>query len=66
MYIKIINGVSPGTLRIIYGKVMNPKIRELIEQNKVTTVGLCHGEFTDMVAASDIAEKSSNVSVAEI
>lgn len=66
MHTRIINGVSPGTLEIIYRKITDKKIKDIITQNNVTAVGLCSGEVIDMLVASDIAQKASNVVVSEI
>ncbi|WP_333861962.1 BMC domain-containing protein [Clostridium sp.] len=66
MNIRIIDGILTGTLEILYRKIMDPKIRDLIEKSGVTTVGLCSGKFVDMIVASDIAEKAANVIVSEI
>lgn len=41
MHIRIINNVSQGTLAIIYRKVTDKKIKDLIINNNITAVGLC-------------------------
>lgn len=66
MHIKMINAVSPATLAILDRKLSNRTIKKLIQENKITTVGLCSGEFINMMVASDIAEKAADVKVGEI
>lgn len=66
MKLKVINSVSPGTLGILSRKVEDKRIKDLIEQSKVGSVGLCQGNIADMLIASDIADKTSNVIVGEI
>ena len=66
MKIKFINNISSGTLGILSRKVEDIRVKDLIEQNKVSAVGLCQGDIADMLTASDIAEKSSNVIVGEV
>lgn len=66
MKIKVINSISQGTLGILSRKVEDKRIKEMIEQNKVSSLGLCQGDIADMLTASDIAEKASNVLTGEI
>lgn len=66
MNIKFIDKISNGTLRILHRRVTDNKVKEIIEQDKVTTVGICDGNIADVLVASDIAEKASNVIVSEI
>jgi ethanolamine utilization microcompartment shell protein EutS len=66
MNIKFMDKISNGTLRILYRRVTDSNVKKIIEQNEVTTVGICDGNIADIIAASDIAEKSSNVIVSEV
>lgn len=66
MKVHLINGVSQGTLGIISRKIGDKKIVERIHQNEFTAVGLCQGDIVRMLVASDIAEKTSDVVVAEV
>lgn len=66
MKIKVINSVSPGTLGILSRRIEDKNIKEMIDQKKVSSVGLCQGDIADILIASDIAEKASNIISAEI
>lgn len=66
MIIRFINNISPGTIEILSRKIDDKRVKELIAQNNVSALGLCQGDIAEMIVASDIAEKSSNVIVGEI
>ncbi|MDK2935325.1 MAG: BMC domain-containing protein [Eubacteriaceae bacterium] len=66
MKIEVINGISSGTKEILSRKVGDRKVAERILEDEYTAVGLCQGTVIEVIVASDIAEKTSEVTVVEI
>lgn len=66
MLIKIVNTPSKGTLRILSRKVTDSYIRDILAKEKISAVGLVQGKVAEIIVSADIAEKTSNVEVAEI
>ena len=64
--IKILNSPSKGTMRIIQRKVCDDQIKEMLENGKVTAIGLVQGNVAEIIMAADVAEKASNVEISEI
>lgn len=65
MKIRIMNTVSPGTQDIIRSRVRNKDLsRNLFQES--SSLALIHGDVCDMIYASDLAQKASDVSVFEI
>ena len=64
--IEIINRPSPGVVRIIHHKVNNEAIKSGLEKGTINTIGLIQGPLVEIITAGDVAEKTSNVEVAEI
>ena len=64
--IKILNSPSKGTMRIIQRKVCDDQIKEMLENGKVTAIGLVQGNVAEIIMAADVAEKASNVETSEI
>ncbi|PIE54352.1 MAG: BMC domain protein [Dethiosulfovibrio peptidovorans] len=66
MQTRFIKNVSAGTWNIILRKVPDQAIRERIKRGEFSALGVCQGLLADILVAGDMAEKSSNVWVAEI
>lgn len=66
MKIELINGISDGTKRILARKVVDRDLKERILQDEFTAVGLFQDSVINIIVASDVAEKSSEVAVTEI
>ncbi|HOB21517.1 MAG: BMC domain-containing protein [Firmicutes bacterium] len=64
--LKTINSPSPGVLRILSRRIKDERIKERIKKGQVKAVGLVQGQLAEVISASDLAEKASNVEVAEI
>ena len=64
--IKTLNSPSKGTMRILTRKVCDDQIKEMLQVGKVKAIGLVQGSVADVIMASDVAEKASNVEVSEI
>lgn len=62
--IRIMKTVSAGTKEIIQRRVRKENLQEMFEQN--AALALVHGDVCDMIYASDVAQKASNVEVFEI
>lgn len=65
MKIRIMNTVSPGTQDIIRSRVRNRDLSQNLFQES-SSLALIHGDVCDMIYASDLAQKASDVSVFEI
>lgn len=66
MLIDIINSPSKGTIRLLSRKVNDSIVKDLFLKETITAVGLVQGQVEEIILAADIAEKASNVEVAEI
>lgn len=64
--LKTINSPSPGVLRILSRRIKDERIKERIKKGQVKALGLVQGQLAEVISASDLAEKASNVEVAEI
>lgn len=64
--IKIINNPSKGTIRLLLRKIGDEPVREYLKGGAADALGLIQGPLAEIVAAADIAEKASNVQIAEI
>lgn len=62
--IRIMKTVSAGTKEIIQRRVRKDNLHEMFEKN--AALALVHGDVCDMIYASDVAQKVSNVEVFEI
>ena len=61
-----INTPSEGTIRILLRKINDHGIKEKLQNGLVNSVGLIQGQLAEIITAGDIAEKASNVEIAEI
>lgn len=66
MKFTIINKVSDDTVDILKRKIRSKKVEDMFSEGKVDALGICHGSVPEILAASDIASKASNVAVCEI
>lgn len=66
LMIQTINSPSKGTLRLLLRKIYDDQVKANLQNNTVTSVGLIQGQLTEIIAAGNVAEKASNVEVAEI
>lgn len=64
--IKAIHTPSKGTVKVISRRIADDDIKEKLKNGMITSLGLIHGPLPLMIIAGDIAEKTSNVEVAEI
>lgn len=64
MKIRVMKTVSPGTREIIKKRVRRDELDQLFKTNSALAV--LHGDVCEMIYASDIAQKTSNVEVFEI
>ncbi|MBZ4666606.1 BMC domain-containing protein [Mahella sp.] len=64
--IKIINNPSKSTIRLLLRKISDKQVKEYLNDGPVNSVGLIQGQLAEIIAAADIAEKSSDVQIAEI
>ena len=64
--IKTINSPSKGTINIILRKIHDESIKSKLENGTYNSLGLMQGPLAEIIVAGDIAEKASNVDVAEI
>ena len=62
--IRIMKTVSPGTKEIIGRRARKDNLEELFRQN--AALALVQGSVCDMIFASDVAQKASDVEVFEI
>lgn len=63
MDFRIIKSPSQGVINMIKSRSMG---RNILSDKPYDTIGLVQGKLIDMIVASDIAEKKSNVEVMEI
>jgi ethanolamine utilization microcompartment shell protein EutS len=66
MIIRIINSPSSGTIEVVKARVRNTKIKTILKERNINSIGLIQGQLADIIVASDIAEKASNVFISEI
>lgn len=64
MKIRVMKTVSEGTREIIQRRVKKDNLGDLFSRN--SALALIHGDVCDMIYASDVAQKTSNVEVFEI
>ena len=64
--IKTINSPSKGTINIIMRKINDENVKSRLLEGTYNSVGLLQGPLAEIVVAGDIAEKASNVDIAEI
>jgi ethanolamine utilization microcompartment shell protein EutS len=64
--IKVINTPSKGTIKILCRRISDEIVKEKLKNGAYTSLGLIQGPLATMITAGDIAEKTSNVEIAEI
>ncbi len=64
--IKIINNPAKGTIRLLLRKISDEPVKDYLKNGAVDALGLIQGPLAEIVAAADIAEKASDVQIAEI
>lgn len=64
--IKTINSPSQGVINILLRKINDDHVKENLQKGMVNSLGLIQGQLSEMIVAGDIAEKASNVDIAEI
>lgn len=62
----IIHRPYDSTLNMIKRKSYDMQIQEAIKEGKAESIGICQGSVLEIIVASDIAEKTSDVIVGEI
>lgn len=66
LMIQTINSPSKGTLRLLLRKIYDDQVKVNLQKSTITSVGLIQGQLAEIIAAGNVAEKASNVEVAEI
>lgn len=64
--VEIINSPSKGVVAILLHKINDECIKEKLKNGVVNSIGLIQGRLVDIIAAGNIAEKASDVDIAEI
>ena len=64
--LRSINTPTDGTIKILSRRITDDAVREKLMDGKITAVGFIQGPFANVVVAGDIAEKTSNVVIADI
>lgn len=64
MKIRVMKTVSPGTKEIVRRRVKKDNLDEMFNRN--SALALVHGDVCEMIYASDVAQKASDVEVFEI
>ncbi|MFZ5975891.1 MAG: BMC domain-containing protein [Bacillota bacterium] len=64
--IKAINTPSNGTIRILSRRITDDAVKEKLINGMITSIGFIQGPIAIVLMAGDIAEKTSNVEIAEI
>lgn len=57
---------SDATLEMIARRVQDKSIRDILKNSNIESVGICQGTVLEIIVASDIAEKTSDVIASEI
>ncbi|MEE0741099.1 MAG: BMC domain protein [Emergencia sp.] len=57
---------SKSTLSLLKRKIYDEEMRDVLTCESVESVGICQGTVVEIIVASDIAEKTSNVLAGEI
>lgn len=66
MNTRIIKRPSQGAMDILIRRISDQSVKSKINEMNVNAVGLIQGQLADIITASDITEKASNVIVCEI
>lgn len=66
MKVATINSPSNATLALLGRKMYDKELRDIIESGEVEAIGICQGTVLEIIVASDIAEKTSDVIAGEI
>lgn len=66
MMIQTINSPSKGTLRLLFRKIYDDQVKGNLQKSTINSIGLIQGQLAEIITAGDVAEKASNVEVAEI
>jgi hypothetical protein len=64
--IKVINTPSKGIIQVLCRRVADEIVKEKLKKGVYTSLGLIQGPLAAMITAGDLAEKTSNVEIAEI
>jgi ethanolamine utilization microcompartment shell protein EutS len=64
--IKKINTPAKGTIEILIKRLQSDELGNKLRNNGLASVGMIQGPLVLIIAAGDVAEKASNVEVAEI
>ena len=64
--IKKINTPSQGTIRLFLRKVFDDGVKRKLNNGMITAIGLIQGPLAEIIVAGDVAEKTSNVDIAEV
>ena len=62
----IIDRPTAGTLNIVQRKAFDKRLQDMIQDTKVEALGICQGSVLEVVVASDVAEKASDVLSGEL
>ena len=66
MQTRLINNVSKETIGVLKRRFLNKELITYIDTHAVDAVGLVQGTVIEIICASDIASKASNVKISEI
>lgn len=66
MKVIIVNRPSSAALAIVKRKTYDEKIKHALEQDGGDCIGICQGSVLEVIAAGDIAEKTSDVIAGEL
>ncbi|MCR4891814.1 MAG: BMC domain-containing protein [Lachnospiraceae bacterium] len=63
----IIDRPAAGTLQIIKRKAFDKRMQDMIDNSpRIESLGICQGSVLEVVVASDVAEKASDVLAGEL
>ncbi|MGI5908204.1 MAG: BMC domain-containing protein [Christensenellales bacterium] len=64
--VSFINTPTKGTVRILLRRIFDDAVKEKLNNGLITAIGFIQGPIATVLAAGDIAEKTSDVEIAEI
>jgi ethanolamine utilization microcompartment shell protein EutS len=64
--IRTINSPSQGVINILLRKINDDHIKDNLHKKLINSLGLIQGQLSEIIVAADVAEKASNVNIAEI
>lgn len=64
--IKAIHTPSRGTIRSLSRRIADDAVKQKLNDGMITSIGFIQGPMSTVFVAGDVAEKTSNVEIAEI